>query len=121
MTADRRILNGFKVKQGGVIVSLRPLAPGAGVRASPMLTNLCEAFGITDVSVKTHGRRNLKNIVRAFFQGLHDYPRSQRQLAEGLGRKWFDPRRDYRYRPHQPSSTASNAWAPAQTRDAPYN
>lgn len=119
LTDDRRIMDGFKVKQDGCSVELKVLPPGRGVRGSPLMHRLCEAFGVTDVLVKARGRRNIKNVVRAFFRGMHDFPRSQRQIAEVFGFKWFDPRRDHRYVAKYPSRTSSNAWSPINKRGIP--
>lgn len=82
---------------------------------------LCGAFGITDVGVRVYGRRNVKNVVRAFFTGMHNSRISEREFAEAHGRKLFDPRRDYRYRSQRPSSTASNAWTVVNKVDNPYD
>jgi small subunit ribosomal protein S5 len=119
LTDDRRIMDGFKVKQDGCTVELKVLPPGYGVRASPLMHRLCEAFGVTDVLIKARGRRNMKNVVRAFFHGMHDYPRSQRSIAEVFAFKWFDPRRDHRHPANRLSRTASNVWSPLNTRGVP--
>lgn len=116
ITDDRRIMDGFLVKQDGCTVELGVLPPGRGVRGSPLMHHLCEAFGVTDVRIKARGRRNIKNVVRAFFRGMHEHPRSQRAIAEAFGFKWFDPRRDHRYIAKRAARTSSNVWAAADLR-----
>lgn len=116
LTEDRRLQRGFKQKQDGVIVELRVLPRGAGVHGGFLMMLLCEAFGIDDVTIKAHGRRNPKNLVRAFFTGLHKTAKSQRTVAEGRGLKYFDPARDYRYKSQRPSRTPSGVWTPTVLR-----
>jgi len=48
-----------------------PRVAGFGITASPLITQLCELIGLSDVTVKVTGRRkNIRNVVNAFVEAL---------------------------------------------------
>jgi len=119
ITDDHRLLRGFKETWDGATVIVEPTRAGRGISGGDMAHLLCNAFGITDVIVKAIGRTGISNVVRAFFKGMFLHSTSQREIAEGLGKKYFDRRRDYRYRSNNASRSPAGAWSPT-TREGPY-
>mmetsp|Transcript_15093 Transcript_15093/g.25951 ORF Transcript_15093/g.25951 Transcript_15093/m.25951 type:complete len:316 (+) Transcript_15093:29-976(+) len=118
LTEDFRLLRGFKVKQDGALIEVMVKQPGNDSNTCNYVMQIvCKAFGVRGLVVKTIGRRNPLNVIRAFFKGMHDFPISERAYAQARGQKWFDVRRDYRYRSTRASKTGNLIWAPAKSRN----
>jgi len=65
--------------------------PGNGATYSYKLrTTILEPFGIDDVVIGVGGRKNKLNIYKAFFKGLKEQPRTPEQIAQTLGKKYFN-------------------------------
>lgn len=85
----RTISHAMSEKYCRARVKLWPLPPHSGVRASSFMTDVLECWGLEDIRVKTYGRRNDHNILRALIRGLLT-SESETQVAERLGRNVFD-------------------------------
>lgn len=51
-------------------VALRSVNPNRGLNGHPLICEILKYFGITDCSAKSHGNRNVFNIVRATFKAI---------------------------------------------------
>eukprot|EP01104_Vermistella_antarctica_P013584 TRINITY_DN4135_c0_g1_i1.p1 TRINITY_DN4135_c0_g1~~TRINITY_DN4135_c0_g1_i1.p1 ORF type:complete len:398 (-),score=71.42 TRINITY_DN4135_c0_g1_i1:906-2099(-) len=78
-------------------ISMRSKEKGYGIRANYIVRIVCQAFGIDDLSAKTHGSRDLHNMIRSVFKGLmsHRHPEEQARM---LGKKIFSKRKLYQSR-----------------------
>ena len=81
--------NIYKYKRTKVIV--RACRTGYGIRASPEMRVMLQAFGLEDICVATVGRTtNRQALYRAIFKGLQHDVRTAPQMAKALGKKLFD-------------------------------
>jgi small subunit ribosomal protein S5 len=72
---------------------------GYGIKASPEMRVVLEAFGLTDVMVCTIGRKtNKQALYRALFRGLQDGIHTPEGLSRALGRKFFDVHKTFYYK-----------------------
>jgi small subunit ribosomal protein S5 len=81
----RTLADGFSAKQDGVSVVVRPRPLHSGLHANWVLSRYCAAFGITDLSIKSHGNGNPKNVAKAFFSGLWESAVTVRYTREKRG------------------------------------
>lgn len=51
-------------------VALRSTNPNRGLNGHPLIREILKYFGITDCSAKSHGNRNVHNVVRATFKAI---------------------------------------------------
>jgi len=51
-------------------VALRSVNPNRGLNGHPLIREIMKYFGITDCSAKSHGNRNVHNVVRATFKAI---------------------------------------------------
>jgi len=51
-------------------VALRSVNPNRGLNGHPLICEILKYFGITDCSAKSHGNRNVFNVVRATFKAI---------------------------------------------------
>jgi small subunit ribosomal protein S5 len=51
-------------------VALRSVNPNRGLNGHPLIREILKYFGITDCSAKSHGNRNVHNVVRATFKAI---------------------------------------------------
>jgi ribosomal protein S5 len=81
--------NVYKFKRTKVIV--RACRTGYGIRASPEMRVMLQAFGLEDICVATVGRTaNRQALYRAIFKGLQNDIRTAPMIAKALGKKIFD-------------------------------
>jgi ribosomal protein S5 len=81
--------NIYKYKRTKVVV--RACRTGYGIRASPEMRVMLQAFGLEDICVTTVGRTtNRQAMYRAIFKGLQDDVRTAPMIAKALGKKIFD-------------------------------
>ena len=57
-------------KHNSCRVLLRSVQPNVGLKGHDLVTLIMTYFGITDCSAKTHGNRNIYNVVRATFKAI---------------------------------------------------
>ncbi len=57
-------------KHNSCQVILRSVSRNYGLHGHPLIQEICKLFGLTDVSSKTHGNRNVYNVVRATFKAI---------------------------------------------------
>lgn len=57
-------------KHNSCRVLLRSVQPNIGLKGHDLVTLILTYFGITDCSAKTHGNRNIYNVVRATFKAI---------------------------------------------------
>jgi len=57
-------------KQNSCKVILRSVRPNFGLKGHPLILEILKFFGVTDCSAKSHGNRNVYNVVRATFKAL---------------------------------------------------
>ena len=57
-------------KHNSCRVLLRSVEPNIGLKGHDLVTLILTYFGITDCSAKTHGNRNIYNVVRATFKAI---------------------------------------------------
>jgi len=91
----------LKTNQGGVLshdlvgkhnsckVTIRITSPGFGMKGHPLVEDILIAFGVTDVSFKSHGNRNKYNIVYATFKALMTHETIQ-EIALRRGKKFVN-------------------------------
>lgn len=65
-------------------ISIFPRPSDFGINASPIITEACELLGIRDITVKTHNSRNIRNVVKGFFQALAHIPTAA-EVAQAKG------------------------------------
>lgn len=51
-------------------VTLRAVNPNRGLSGHPLVTEILKYFGISDCAAKSHGNRNVYNVVRATFKAI---------------------------------------------------
>lgn len=72
---------------------------GYGIKASPEMRIVLDAFGLTDVMVCTIGRKtNKQALYRALFRGLQLGINTPENLSRALGRKYFDIHKTFYYK-----------------------
>ena len=76
-------------------VVFRQQPAGSNVTASNVINEICRAFGITDVSCKIHGSKNMHNVVKAVFK-VFFRQRHPAFFARGSGKRFYDPNRVWR-------------------------
>ena len=57
-------------RQNSCRVSLRSVNPNRGLHGHPLICEILKYFGITDCTAKSHGNRNVYNVVRATFKAI---------------------------------------------------
>jgi len=57
-------------KHNSCRVLLRATEPNVGLKGHDLVTLILTYFGVTDCSAKTHGNRNIYNVVRATFKAI---------------------------------------------------
>ena len=57
-------------KHNSCKVYLRAVPPGFGLRGHNLVKEILVSFGITDCLAKTHGNRNIFNVVRGTFKAI---------------------------------------------------
>ncbi len=70
-----------------LVIRLR--RPGSGTRCSWAVWKMLSAFGVSDVSVKIHGSRNVTTVSYALFNALKRMTSAQK-LAEQEGKRVLD-------------------------------
>lgn len=81
--------NVYKYKRTKVIV--RACRTGYGIRASPEMRVMLQAFGLEDICITTVGRTtNRQALYRAIFKGFQHDIRTAPMIAKALGKKLFD-------------------------------
>lgn len=80
-------------------ISIFPRPLDFGLVASPILVEACELLGIRDLTVKIHKSRNVRNVVKGFFQAVTNIPTPQEvaqakgvYIRERVGRSFRVPR-----------------------------
>lgn len=90
---DRTVSVGeMRTKYKGAIVVVRNAARGRGLTCNVLIRQICEAFGIEDLSANTYGSRNPHNVIKAVFKLFmrSEHPKSS---ARFLGKVFFDRNR----------------------------
>ncbi len=57
-------------RQNSCRVTLRSVNPNRGLHGHPLICEILKYFGITDCTAKSHGNRNVYNVVRATFKAI---------------------------------------------------
>mmetsp|Transcript_23251 Transcript_23251/g.34018 ORF Transcript_23251/g.34018 Transcript_23251/m.34018 type:complete len:362 (-) Transcript_23251:42-1127(-) len=57
-------------RQNSCKVMLRSVNPNRGLHGHPLVLEILKYFGITDCTAKSHGNRNVYNVVRATFKAI---------------------------------------------------
>jgi small subunit ribosomal protein S5 len=57
-------------KHNSCVVALRSVNPNRGLHGHPLVCEIMKYFGITDCTAKSHGNRNIYNVVRATFKAI---------------------------------------------------
>lgn len=57
-------------RQNSCKVTLRSVNPNRGLHGHPLICEILKYFGITDCTAKSHGNRNVYNVVRATFKAI---------------------------------------------------
>ena len=57
-------------KHNSCKVHLRSVHPNRGLKGHPLILEILKHFGISDCSAKSHGNRNIYNVVRATFKAI---------------------------------------------------
>ena len=57
-------------KQNSCKVLLRSVPPNKGLKGHDLICEILKYFGITDCTAKSHGNRNVYNVVRATFKAI---------------------------------------------------
>lgn len=57
-------------RQNSCKVTLRAVQPNGGLSGHPLIQEIMKYFGISDCSSKSHGNRNVYNVVRATFKAI---------------------------------------------------
>jgi small subunit ribosomal protein S5 len=67
-------------------VYLRATTPGRGLVGHPLILEILKRIGISDCTAKSHGNRNVFNVVRATFKALQTHE-SLEEIARKRGRR----------------------------------
>jgi len=67
-------------------VILRHVQPHMGLKGHPLVEDILKYFGISDCSAKTHGNRNIYNVVRATFKAIMTHE-SMEEIALKRGKR----------------------------------
>lgn len=73
-------------------VILRAVQPNRGLRGHPLVEQILLYFGISDCSAKTHGNRNIYNVVRATFKAIMTHE-SMEEIALKRGKRLINMER----------------------------
>ncbi len=87
---DRRtIYHALHGKHNGSQCIIRPLKRGTGLMTGDLLNMVCDCFGITDISGKMIGNRNVYSQIQAIFKAFIKH-RSYEDMAWARGRRVRD-------------------------------
>lgn len=75
-------------KHNSCIVRLRSTPPNRGLKGHPLIRDILLYFGITDCSAKSHGNRNIYNVVYATFKAIMKH-RSIEEIARARGKRFL--------------------------------
>lgn len=64
------LTNSLAGRHNSCKVTLRSVNPNRGLSGHPLVTEILKYFGITDCAAKSHGNRNVHNVVRATFKAI---------------------------------------------------
>lgn len=76
-------------KHNSCIVRLRAVSRDRGLKGHPLIRSILLYFGITDCSAKSHGNRNIYNVVYATFKALMKH-RSIEEIARSRGKRYLN-------------------------------
>ncbi|KAK9837101.1 hypothetical protein WJX81_002759 [Elliptochloris bilobata] len=72
-----------KYKYGGVLIKAWPLASGSGIRASKVMSGIARLAGLSDVGIKVHGSRCIRNAVKAVIRAFESQ-KTMKQVMDEL-------------------------------------
>jgi len=73
-------------KNNSCRVLLRSVRPHRGLKGHPLVMEILKYFGISDCTAKTHGNRNIYNVVRATFKAICTHE-SMEEIAMKRGKR----------------------------------
>jgi small subunit ribosomal protein S5 len=73
-------------KHNSCRVTLRAVEPNKGLNGHPLVMDILTYFGITDCVAKSHGNRNIFNVVRATFKAIMTHE-SMEEIALKRGKR----------------------------------
>merc|ERR1711916_335745 len=90
------------VREKGCIVFKNALTSGGGIKGNYLVQKMCEAFGLTGVSIKIMGPRskNLGTRAKTVFKALQ-IQKDPETEALALGKMLFNPHKVWRRRPYE--------------------
>ena len=86
---DRTLFHAMDERFARTKLVIRLRRPGSGTRCSWSVWKMLSAFGVTDVSVKVHGSRNLTTVAYGLFNALQRMSTAQK-VAERRGERVLD-------------------------------
>lgn len=84
---NRTIYGEVYKKYHAVHLTLRSAPAGHGLRVNPIISKMCDAAGITDLTGNVYGSRNPMNVAKAAFQALTQDQILPDQIAQNRGKK----------------------------------
>ena len=92
---NRTISNQIIAKKGACHLNLLPAPPGSGIKACPIIYELCNLIGIKDIHSKDFKGRNHLNIASLFIEALKTKQKSIEELSLIRGRNIIDVKKAY--------------------------
>lgn len=92
---NRTISNQIVAKKGACHMNLIPAPPGSGIKACPIIYELCKLIGIKDLQSKDFRGRNHLNTASLFIEALKTKQKSIEELSLIRGRNIIDVKKAY--------------------------